>query len=53
MEGMKHPLNGVAIAALIAIAGPAWAQQQTVPNPTPNPSGNTLGLPVRTRADRG
>jgi hypothetical protein len=42
---MKHVLNGVAIAALLAIAGPAWAQQQAVPNPTPNPSGNSMGLP--------
>jgi hypothetical protein len=42
---MKHLLNGVAIAALLAIAGPAWAQQQAVPNPTPNPNANTMGLP--------
>ncbi len=42
---MKHLLNGVAIAALLAIAGPAWAQQQAVPNPTPNPSGNSMGVP--------
>jgi len=41
---MKHLLSGVAIAALIAIAGPAWAQQQ-VPNPNPNPSGNSMGMP--------
>src|SRR5215469_4876542 len=33
---MKHLLNGVAIVALLAIAGPAWAQQQA---PNPNPPG--------------
>jgi len=42
---MKHLLNGVAIAALLAIAGPALAQQQAVPNPNPNPSGNSMGMP--------
>jgi hypothetical protein len=41
MEGMKHLLNGVAIAALLAIAGPAWAQQQA---PNPNPPGYS-GVP--------
>ena len=41
---MKHLLNGVAIAAALAIAGPVWAQQQ-VPNPNPNPSGNSMGMP--------
>jgi hypothetical protein len=44
MEGMKHLLNGVAIAAALAIAGPVWAQQQ-VPNPNVNPSGNSMGMP--------
>jgi hypothetical protein len=41
---MKHLLNGVAIAAALAIAGPVWAQQQ-VPNPNVNPSGNPMGTP--------
>jgi hypothetical protein len=41
---MKHLLNGVAIAAALAIAGPVWAQQQ-VPNPNVNPSGNSMGMP--------
>ena len=41
---MKYLLNGVAIAAALAIAGPVWAQQQ-VPNPNPNPSGNPVGMP--------
>jgi hypothetical protein len=41
---MKHLLNGVAIAAALAIAGPVWAQQQT-PNPNVNPSGNSMGMP--------
>jgi len=41
---MKHLLSGVAIAAVLAIAAPVWAQQQ-VPNPNPNPSGNSMGMP--------
>jgi hypothetical protein len=39
---MKYLLNGVAIAAALAVAGPVWAQQ---PNPNPNPSGNSMGMP--------
>src|SRR5271169_1961960 len=45
MEGMKYLLNGVAIAAALAIAGPVWAQQRQVPNPNANPSGNSMGMP--------
>jgi hypothetical protein len=32
---MKHLLNGVVIAALLAIAGPVWAQQQGQQQPPP------------------
>jgi hypothetical protein len=43
---MKHLLNGVAIAAAIAIAGPVWAQSPTggnaVGTPGPNPGGPGL-----------
>ena len=40
---MKHLLNGVAIAAALAIAGPVWAQAQSpsAPGATPYTSGGT------------
>jgi len=40
---MKHLLNGVAIAAVLAIAAPVWAQA-----PAPVTSGPTAGQPSRT-----
>ena len=44
---MKHLLNGVAIAAVLVIAGPVWAQQQ-VPNPgvTPYTGGAAAAQPT-------
>ncbi len=43
---MKHLLNGVAIAAALAIAGPVWAQAPSGGNamgtPGPNPGGPGL-----------
>jgi hypothetical protein len=42
---MKHLLNGVAIAAVLAIAGPVWAQGQQQPPPGVNPNANAMGLP--------
>jgi hypothetical protein len=43
---MKHLLNGVAIVAALAIAGPVWAQSPTggtpVGTPGPNPGGPGL-----------
>jgi hypothetical protein len=43
---MKHLLNGVAIAAVLAIAGPVWAQAPTGGNPmgTPGPNPGGPGL---------
>jgi hypothetical protein len=40
MTGMKHLLNGVAIAAALAIAAPVWAQTSPTA-PAPAPSGGT------------
>jgi hypothetical protein len=46
IKGMKHLLNGVAIAAALAIAGPVWAQSPTGGNPvgSPGPSPGGPGL---------
>jgi hypothetical protein len=42
---MKHLLNGVAIAAVLAIAGPVWAQQQYNPA-TPGAAGTGAPMPA-------
>ena len=41
---MKHLLNGVAIAAALAVAAPVWAQQGGNPMGTPGPSPGGPGL---------
>jgi hypothetical protein len=38
---MKHLLNGVAIAAALAIAAPVWAQAPTAPSSAPKPPAAT------------
>jgi hypothetical protein len=40
---MKHLLNGVAVAAALAIAAPAWAQNPSGGNPMGMPGPNTGG----------
>jgi hypothetical protein len=42
---MKHLLNGVAIAAALAIAVPAWAQAPMTPAPTTGQPSPTKGMP--------
>ncbi len=44
ITGMKHLLNGVAIAAALAVAAPAWAQGGGNPMGTPGPSPGGPGL---------
>lgn len=41
---MKHLLNGIAIAAVLAVAAPVWAQQGGNPMGTPGPSPGGPGL---------
>ncbi len=44
---MKHLLNGVAIAAVLAIAAPVWAQAPMTPlTAGPNPSGGASAPPA-------
>ncbi|MGA8757141.1 MAG: hypothetical protein WB611_12595 [Stellaceae bacterium] len=46
---MKHLLNGVAIVAALAIAGPVWAQNAPpapAPAPEPAPAANSATPPV-------
>lgn len=46
IKGMKHLLNGVAIAAALVIAAPVWAQNPSGGNPmgTPGPNPGGPGL---------
>jgi pyruvate dehydrogenase E2 component (dihydrolipoamide acetyltransferase) len=43
---MKHLLNGVAIAAVLAIAAPAWAQQAQAPEPAQEPAPAPAAAPM-------
>jgi len=43
---MKHLLNGVAIAAALAIAAPAWAQAPAPSSPPKAPAAPMAGAPM-------
>ena len=49
---MKHLLNGVAIAAALAIATPVWAQAPKAPSPPAAPSAGAPMTPMTPMAGK-